>query len=163
MGREIERKFLVQGDGGGDGWRTKEGLHYRQGYLSTEKARTVRVRLVASKASGAAWGYLTIKGKSTGASRAEYEYAIPPQDAHELLETLCHQPLIEKIRHRITAGNDTWEVDEFLGVNAGLIIAEIELAEPDQPFTHPSWLGREVTDDPRYYNSNLVAHPFSSW
>ena len=159
MGKEIERKFLVQGDG----WRTGQGLRYRQGYLSTEKARTVRVRLVASEASGEAWGYLTIKGKSTGASRAEYEYAIPPQDARELLETLCHQPLIEKIRHRITVGNDTWEVDEFLGVNAGLVIAEIELAELDQPFTHPSWLGREVTDDPRYYNSNLVAHPFSNW
>lgn len=163
MGREIERKFLVQDDGGGAGWRTAQGLHYRQGYLSTEKARTVRVRLVVSEATGEAWGYLTIKGKSTGASRAEYEYAIPAVDASELLETLCHQPLIEKIRHRITVGDDTWEVDEFLGVNAGLIIAEIELAAVDQPFAHPSWLGREVTDDPRYYNSQLVAHPFASW
>ena len=167
MGQEIERKFLVKDDGSGDagnaGWRTDQGLLYRQGYLSTDKARTVRVRLVASEATGEAWGYLTIKGKSTGASRAEYEYPIPAADASELLDTLCHQPLIEKIRHRISVGDDIWEVDEFLGVNAGLVIAEIELAAVDQPFAHPDWVGSEVTDDPRYYNSNLVAQPFSQW
>ncbi len=159
LGREIERKFLVQGDG----WRTAQGLRYRQGYLSTEKARTVRVRLVESTANGEGWGYLTIKGQSSGASRAEYEYEIPVQDARELLTDLCHQPLIEKVRYTLTEGDATWEVDEFLGVNAGLIMAEIELDSVEQTFARPPWLGREVTDDPRYYNSNLVAHPFSRW
>ncbi len=159
MGREIERKFLVQGDG----WRAAQGLRYRQGYLSTEKARTVRVRLVENTANGEGWGYLTIKGKSSGASRAEYEYEIPVQDARELLADLCHQPLIEKVRYTLTEGDATWEVDEFLGVNAGLIMAEIELDSVEQPFARPPWLGREVTDDPRYYNSNLVEHPFSGW
>lgn len=159
MGREIERKFLVQGDG----WRAGQAMRYRQGYLSTDKTRTVRVRLVEDVTAGEAWGYLTLKGKSTGASRAEYEYAIPVQDARELLENLCHQPLIEKIRHTLTVGADTWEVDEFFGVNAGLVIAEIELESVDQAFARPLWLGNEVTDDPRYYNSNLVTYPFSHW
>lgn len=159
MGREIERKFLVQGDG----WRTKTGMRYRQGYLSTDKSRTVRVRLVEDEATGAAHGFLTIKGKSTGASRAEYEYEIPAQDARELLDTLCHHPLIEKIRHKIAVADGLWEVDEFLGSNAGLILAEIELATVEQTFAAPAWLGSEVTDDPRYYNSNLVQHPFSTW
>lgn len=159
MGSEIERKFLVEGDG----WRTQTGMRYRQGYLSTDKSRTVRVRLVEDQASGAAQGFLTIKGKSTGASRAEYEYSIPAQDARELLDTLCHQPLIEKIRHKITVADGVWEVDEFLGSNAGLILAEIELDAVDQAFVRPAWVGTEVTADARYYNSNLVQQPFSTW
>jgi len=159
MGREIERKFLVQGDD----WRTQAGVLYRQGYLSTDKGRTVRVRLVVAEATGEEQGYLTIKGQSTGASRAEYEYGIPAADARELLDTLCHRPLIEKIRHKLTVEGHVWEVDEFLGGNAGLILAEIELEDVAQSFARPAWLGMEVTNDPRYYNSNLVQHPFSAW
>ncbi len=106
---------------------------------------------------------MTIKGKSVGASRAEYEYEIPILEAHELLDHLCQRPLIEKIRHRITQGAVTWEIDEFLGENAGLVVAEVELADADQKFEKPAWLGQEVTDDLRYFNSSLVTHPFTQW
>lgn len=159
MGREIERKFLVKGDA----WRTTTGAHYRQGYLSVDKGRTVRVRTVHDRTSGEQHGYLTIKGKAVGVIRAEYEYEIPITDAHELLDQLCHRPLIEKIRHRIVQGSVTWEVDEFLGENAGLVVAEIELADADQKFEKPAWLGQEVTGDSRYFNSNLVTYPFRQW
>lgn len=159
MGKEIERKFLVKGDG----WRTPNGAHYRQGYLNLDKARTVRVRTVHDLASGEQHGYLTIKGKSVGASRSEYEYEIPIEDAQELLDQLCHRPLIEKVRHRIPQGAVTWEIDEFLGENAGLIVAEVELEDVKQSFASPAWLGQEVTDDRRYFNSSLVEHPFSQW
>lgn len=159
MGQEIERKFLVTGDG----WRTNIGAHYRQGYLNLDKARTVRVRTVHYLASGEQHGYLTIKGKSVGASRTEYEYEISVVDAHELLDQLCHRPLIEKVRHRIPQGALTWEIDEFLGENSGLVVAEIELSHADQPFEQPDWLGQEVTADPRYFNSSLVEHPFAQW
>lgn len=154
MGIEIERKFLTSSDD----WRgVVEGVDYRQGYLSTLKERTVRVRTVGEQ------GYLTIKGVSIGASRAEYEYEIPVDDAHELLDELCERPLIEKRRHRIPFAGLIWEVDEFFGENHRLVLAEVELASEDQPFEIPPWIGEEVTGDPRYFNSNLVAHPFSTW
>lgn len=171
MATEIERKFLVKQES----WRTtadahyrEKGARYRQGYLSTDKERTVRVRTIAQVRSaqgegGEQHGYLTIKGKSVGASRAEYEYEIPMQDAEEMLDTLCQRPLIEKIRYKVDQGGVTWEVDEFFGENAGLIIAEVELEDADQSFTKPAWVGQEVTDDPRYFNANLVEHPFSCW
>lgn len=159
MGKEIERKFLVKTEE----WRTNNGAHYRQGYLCIDKERTVRVRTVQEQASGAQHGYLTIKGKSVGASRAEYEYEIPILEAHELLDHLCQRPLIEKIRHRIAHGAVTWEVDEFLGENAGLVVAEVELTAADQAFEKPAWVGQEVTDDARYFNSSLVTHPFTQW
>lgn len=152
MGVEIERKFLVTGDE----WRRAPGTRLSQGYLNRDKARTVRVRLAGDKA------FLTIKGPSTGASRAEFEYEIPKMDGEALL-MLCEKPLIEKIRRVINVEGSTWEVDEFLGENAGLVIAEIELAAEDQAFARPSWVGAEVTDDPRYFNSRLASHPFSGW
>ena len=154
MGVEIERKFLVEGDA----WRTQgEATLLRQGYLSLDPARTVRVRIDGENA------FLTIKGKSVGASRGEWEYPIPVPDAAELLDGLCQQPLVEKFRHRIASGPHTWEVDEFLGANAGLVVAEIELASEDEAFEKPDWLGREVTGDARYFNSRLIQHPYSQW
>lgn len=153
MGTEIERKFLVVGDA----WRAgATGTLFRQGYLSTHKERTVRVRREGEHAK------LTIKGVTVGARRAEYEYPIPVADADDLL-ALCEQPLIEKTRYAIAVGRHTFEVDEFHGANAGLIIAEVELADEDEPFEHPPWLGAEVTHDARYFNANLVAMPFSQW
>lgn len=154
MGTEIERKFLVQGEA----WRfLAEGVLYRQGYLSREVNRTVRVRVAGDR------GYLTIKGASDGISRAEYEYAIPLLDATELLDTLCQRPLIEKKRYRIPLGNVIWEVDEFFGENQGLILAEVELSHVDQALELPDWIGAEVSHDPRYFNANLVKHPFQRW
>ena len=153
MGIEIERKFLLAGDD----WRALgEPVLLRQGYLSAQRERVVRVRIEGDGA------YLTIKGASTGATRGEWEYPIPLDDAAALL-ALCEQPLVEKFRSRIAFAGNVWEVDEFLGANQGLLVAEIELASEEQPFDRPAWIGREVTDDARYYNSSLVRHPFSSW
>lgn len=154
MSREIERKFLVTGAG----WKPPApGVRFRQGYLSTDKARTVRVRLEGDR------GVLTVKGLTRGVTRLEFEYVIPAADAVRMLDELCERPLIEKTRYRIPVGRHTWEVDEFHGDNDGLIVAEIELATADEPFDRPSWIGREVSDDPRYFNANLVAHPYRSW
>lgn len=153
MGREIERKFLVQGT---DWKRQGACTAMRQGYLSTDPARVVRVRVEGDKAA------LTIKGKSVGAVRGEWEYAIPVVDAEELL-ALCQRPLIEKRRYRIEHGGMLWEVDEFDGDNAGLVVAEIELQSEDQAFEKPDWVADEVTQDARYYNSNLLKHPYCNW
>jgi CYTH domain-containing protein len=154
LGKEIERKFGVTGDG----WRAGQGLYYRQGYLSLEPERTVRVRTEGDNEA-----YLTIKGISQGATRREYEYGIPVEEAKEMLDRLCQKPLIEKKRYKIEHGGLTWEVDEFFGENEGLIIAEVELESEDQPFEKPDWLGPEVTGDRRYFNASLVEHPFSEW
>jgi len=155
MGIEIERKFLVQGEA----WRGLGSAKlYRQGYISTQNRTTsVRVRLAGEQ------GYITIKGKREGISRAEFEYPIPPEDAANILENLCDRPLIEKVRHRIAYGGLIWEVDEFMGENAGLIVAEVELTAIDQSIELPEWIGLEVTEDLRYYNANLVRNPYSSW
>ncbi|HYQ71002.1 MAG TPA: CYTH domain-containing protein [Gammaproteobacteria bacterium] len=154
MATEIERKFLVRDDT----WRgLGEGCHYRQGYLSTEPGRTVRVRTAAGK------GYLTIKGKTVNASRAEYEYEIPLADADAMLDTLCQRPLIEKTRYRIEYQGLVWEVDEFEGENTGLVLAEVELVAAEQAVALPPWVGEEVTSDPRYYNASLIASPFARW
>jgi adenylate cyclase len=154
MGIEIERKFLVVGKDWKDG---ADGRRLRQGYLSLDKERTVRVRV----AGEAAW--LTVKGPTTGFARREFEYAIPPADAHQLLDGLCLRPIIEKTRYELRHAGHRWEVDEFEGANAGLVVAEIELERPDEPFARPPWLGREVSDDPRYFNASLVRHPFRDW
>lgn len=154
MPQEIERKFLVNGED----WRlAARGTPYRQGYLSTVPERSVRVRVIRDK------GYLTIKGITVGAARAEYEYEIPVVEAGEMLDNLCERPLIEKIRYRLEHHGLTWEVDEFDGDNAGLIIAEVELDDEDQAITLPDWVGKEVTGDRRYYNASLIADPYSSW
>lgn len=154
MGVEIERKFLVRGDA----WKAlAEPVFFRQGYLSSHKERTVRVRIEGDRA------VMTIKGKNVGATRGEWEYPIPVQDAVELLDGLCEQPLIEKYRRKIAIGGHVWEVDEFLGANAGLVVAEIELGSENEAFDQPEWIAAEVTDDARYYNSNLIRHPFLTW
>jgi adenylate cyclase len=154
MGVEIERKFLLAGTS----WRALgQPVLLRQGYLSSDPERVVRVRVEGDRAT------MTIKGRSVGATRGEWEYPIPLADANELLERLCEQPIIEKFRRRIEFAGNVWEVDEFLGVNQGLVLAEIELSAEDQQFERPDWIGEEVTDDARYYNSSLMRHPFSSW
>jgi len=154
MAKEIERKFLVNGDA----WRALgNGTRYRQGYLSTVKGRTVRVRTIADK------GFLTIKGVTEGISRTEFEYEIPIDDANALLDGLCERPLIEKDRYKIAFGAHTWEVDEFWGDNVGLIMAEVELESEDQAFEIPEWIGREVSDDSRYFNASLITNPYCNW
>lgn len=154
MATEIERKFLVKGDQ----WRKLgKGTVYRQGYLSTVKERVVRVRTIDDK------GYLTIKGITTGATRLEFEYEIPVKDANQMLDELCERPLIEKTRYVVEYGGLTWEIDEFAGDNRGLILAEVELSSEDQKVELPDWIGEEVTGDPRYFNSNLIKHPFTRW
>jgi len=149
---EIERKFLVTGDA----WRNDSGVLYRQGYLNRDKMRTVRIRIAGDAA------FLTIKGKSTGASRAEFEYPVPMDDARALL-ALCDGPLIEKTRYIVPHAGHRWEVDEFAGDNAGLVVAELELSAESEVFEAPAWLGAEVTHDARYFNSNLASQPFCTW
>lgn len=154
MAKEIERKFLVKGDA----WRSlAEGVSYRQGYLNSQKERTVRIRTVGEKA------YLTVKGPTRGVTRTEFEYEIPYEDCLAMLEELAEKPIIEKKRYRIPAGSYVWEVDEFFGVNEGLILAEIELPSEDAVFEKPDWIGEEVSGEPRYFNSSLVANPYSVW
>jgi len=154
MATEIERKFLLVNDSWRQGAR---GQRYRQGYLSSEKERVVRVRTVDDT------GYLTVKGATRGISRLEFEYPIPLADAETMLEALCRPPLIDKTRYRVPCSEHIFEVDEFHGENAGLIVAEIELGSEDEAFERPDWLGEEVTHDPRYANANLIAHPFGDW
>ena len=154
MAQEIERKFRVANDD----WRAMatSSSSLKQGYLSSSAEATVRVRLEDNL------GTLTIKSKTKGITRNEFEYAIPAQEAKELL-MLCKGPLIEKIRYRILQENHTWEIDVFEGDNDGLIIAEIELTSEDDYFAKPQWLGKEVSGDSRYYNSNLATHPYVKW
>ena len=154
MAHEIERKFLLLNQD----WRTlvTGSFVLKQGYLSTTSESTVRVRTKSNRAM------LTIKSKNTGIRRSEFEYEIPVQDAEEML-LLCKYPLIEKTRYIITIGTHTWEIDEFSGANSGLLVAEIELSTEDESFEKPEWLGQEVSADARYYNSNLVSHPFAFW
>jgi adenylate cyclase len=125
--------------------------------LSTDPERVVRVRIEGEAAT------LTIKGRSVGATRGEWEYPIPFPDAEEMLTQLCQRPLVEKIRYRIMQHEMLWEVDEFLGDNAGLVVAEIELTAEGQAFIKPQWVADEVTSDARYYNANLLRHPYSAW
>jgi adenylate cyclase len=154
MGIEIERKFLIKDDS----WRAlAKGTQYRQGYLNSAKERTVRVRTINDK------GFLTIKGITTGATRAEYEYEIPHAETVAMLDELCEKPLIEKNRYKIEFEGLIWEVDEFFGENQGLIVAEVELESEDQQFEKPEWTGEEVTGDPKYFNSNLIQNPYLKW
>ena len=155
MGLEIERKFLVINDH----WRTvtDAGLDCIQGYFTTNKQCSIRVRLTGDKAN------LNIKSATLGIVRSEYDYAIPAQDAEDMLRHLCTKPLIEKKRYHVRHGRHLWEIDVFSGANAGLVVAELELARIDEPFAKPDWVGAEVSDDPRYYNVCLVQHPYSSW
>jgi adenylate cyclase len=154
MSVEIERKFLVRNDQ----WKTLgDKLLIRQGYLSSHPDRIVRVRIQDTSAM------LTIKGRTTGLARGEWEYSIPLADAEALLDGLCEKPIIEKHRYRIPYAGMLWEVDEFFGENRGLVVAEIELLTEDQVFAKPDWVGDEVTHDTRYANANLLRHPFTQW
>jgi len=154
MAQEIERKFLTKSDA----WRSQaRGRFYRQGYLSTAKERTVRIRTIKNE------GYITVKGIAKGAARAEYEYEIPVKDANEMLDTLCEQPIIEKMRYGIEHNGLTWLVDEFEGLNKGLILVEVELSDENQKIALPDWVGAEVTGDPNYFNSNLTRNPYLGW
>ena len=155
MASEIERKFLVNREA----WPTPSdsGVLYRQGYLSVDPERTVRVRIAGEDA------FLTVKGLTRGIERLEFEYLIPVADATVMLDELCVKPLVEKTRYQIPVGRFTWEVDEFLGDNEGLMLAEVELRDKDALVEFPRWAGKEVSDDPRYFNSNLSRNPYSRW
>lgn len=155
MALEIERKFLVHHEL----WHAlakPDGVVFRQGYILTDPHKTIRVRLAAGK------GYLNIKGLTTGATRLEYEYEIPGPEAAELLDHFAVTELT-KTRYTLSYKKKTWEVDEFSGSNAGLIVAEIELQSEDENFELPEWTDREVTDDARYYNTNLTLNPYCNW
>ncbi|WP_040662018.1 CYTH domain-containing protein [Nitrococcus mobilis] len=155
MATEIERKFLVIAD---DWQRDADaGTTYRQGYLIGCSTSSVRVRLAGEQA------WLNIKSGTMTISRREYDYPIPARDATEMLAELCRKPLIEKIRYRVRVGAHVWEVDCFQGENAGLVVAEIELTDPQERFTVPVWAGHEVSDRLRYYNVNLVDYPYRDW
>jgi CYTH domain-containing protein len=153
MAKEIERKFLVKGDA----WRTgAAGLVCRQGYIPASTC-TVRARIMGDK------GYLTLKARDQGITRTEFEYAIPLTDASEMLARFCTGTPIEKIRYRVEYAGLVWEIDEFMGANAGLIVAEVELEHEDQAFEKPEWVGAEVTHDRRYLNSSLAKLPYRQW
>jgi adenylate cyclase len=153
MAKEIERKYLVK-----PSWVPQgDGIHFKQGYLNSQKERVVRVRIEGTKAK------LTIKGITTGVTRSEFEYTIPVDDAAILLDQLCEKPLIDKHRHVEKHGGHTWEIDVFHGDNEGLVIAEVELKSEDETLELPPWAGAEVSSDPRYFNSNLLKNPYRSW
>lgn len=155
MGLEIERKFLLLDDSWRD--RVQRRIEIRQGYLAQDEQRAIRVRIHDEQA------HINIKSTEDGIHRHEFEYDIPLEDARALFEHVVQGPVIEKIRHELHVGPHLWEIDEFLGANAPLVVAEIELQRADEPFERPAWLGQEVSTDRRYYNSNLARHPFSQW
>jgi adenylate cyclase len=155
MPKEIERKYLVNKPKWEKTSKPK-GQLYRQGYIMTDPKKTIRVRLTETK------GFLTIKGLSVGATRPEYEYEIPVEEAKELLDNFTVSEL-SKIRYKINFQGKIWEVDEFLGANEGLIVAEIELTSEDEIFEKPDWVGKEVTGEDKYYNSSLTIKPFREW
>ncbi len=154
MAEEIEHKYLVNTRL----WKPADaGVLYRQGYLSSVKERVVRVRIAGER------GFLTVKGLTIGVSRSEFEYPIPLADAAAMLDSLCERPLIEKTRHREQFAGRTWEIDVFHGDNDGLVMAEVEIANAAERVTLPPWAGEEVSNDPRYFNNNLVANPYKNW
>ena len=157
MPKEIERKFLLKNDS----WRGSAVSRslLRQGYarLAQDPRLTLRIRLADDQA------YLTLKGPVSGCSRSEFEYPIPPQDAEAVMDEFCGSGRVEKYRCRVPFGGLVWEVDEFLGDNAGLVLAEIELSSPEERFEIPDWLGREVTGEIRFYNSRLPDYPYCKW
>lgn len=155
MALEVEHKFLLANDD----WRhaVDHAVHYKQGYLSSSPLSSVRIRISDSHA------WLNIKSATIGTSRQEFEYEIPLIDANAILDELCHKPLIEKTRYFVHHENHLWEIDEFMGENTGLIVAEIELSQIGEFFATPSWLGPEVSHDLRYYNNNLSKNPYTKW
>ena len=155
MALEIEHKFLLKNND----W-TKDinkSTRYKQGYLTSDSKRSVRIRTSDNKA------WLNIKSATIGTQRQEYEYEIPFNEGEELLNTLCEKPLIEKVRHLVLHKKHTWEIDVFSGDNEGLVVAEIELTKIGEQFSKPAWLDKEVTDDLRYYNNQLCKYPYKKW
>jgi adenylate cyclase len=152
---EIERKFLVINDSWKQQVESESSL--KQGYLSAEKTLSIRVRIAKGRAQ------LTIKGATSGISRSEYEYEIPQQDAQEMMDNLVSGSVIDKTRYKVRSGDHLWDLDLFHGDNQGLIMAEVELASETEAFQMPDWAGEEVSDDPRYYNANLITHPYCDW
>ncbi|MBK1645977.1 adenylate cyclase [Thiocapsa imhoffii] len=155
MASEIERKFLVRDASWQDAIERSEAI--QQGYLAQTDRATIRVRVMGER------GLITVKGVTNGITRDEYEYPIPVEEARAMLETLSVSSVIEKIRYQVRVGTHRWEIDVFAGENSGLILAEIELEREDAPFERPSWLGEEVSYDPRYFNANLARRPFRLW
>ncbi len=155
MGLEIERKFLVRSDK----WRqfADAGTVMKQGYCAAGPNAVVRVRVAGGH------GFLTVKGKTKGVSRSEFEYAVPLADAEAMLKEFCPENQVSKVRYIVMSGSDRWEVDEFTGLNAGLVTAELELTSEEQDFELPDWAGEEVSADPRYRNSYLARCPFVLW
>ena len=154
MALEIERKYLI--DLGKIG-TLENGIRIKQGYLSTDKNAVVRVRVKNDKA------YLTIKGANNGISRLEFEYETPFDEANEMLDNLCKKPVIDKTRYIIKHDIHIWEIDVFYGDNEGLVVAEVELKDENEKINLPSWIKEEVTSDNRYFNSNLMKHPYKDW
>jgi len=155
MANEIERKFLVKNDL----WRDAvvSASRMKQGYLTSKGNASVRIRIANDKA------FLNIKSATLGIRRLEFEYEIPLTDADEMLAAVAEQPFIDKTRYKVKCGGHIWELDVFEGENLGLIVAEVELASEDESFEVPPWSGEEVSEDPRYYNVNLVKEPYSLW
>lgn len=155
MGIEIEKKFLLKNDD----WKKEadNGEQFRQGYMSGSNRSSIRIRVAGEKAN------INIKSATLGVTRKEYEYEIPVEDANEMLDTMCEKPFIEKHRYFVVRGAHTWEIDVFEGDNEGLVVAEIELSDPEEPFDIPGWIGDDVSEDPKYYNVCLVNHPYKDW
>ena len=155
MATEIERKFLLSDDS----WRSyiEDSVVIRQGYLAGSEKTSIRVRVAGDMAN------INIKSATLDITRKEYEYLIPLEEANEILDTLCEGPIIEKIRYYIHQENHRWEIDVFSGDNQGLVVAELELNDINEEFSRPDWLGKEVSDDSRYYNVCLVTHPYKDW
>ncbi len=155
MATEIEHKFLLTGDG----WKAHivRSEQYRQGYLANNERCSVRVRIADDQA------WLNIKSATLGTRRTEFDYPVPVADARQILADLCARPIIEKTRHFVEHQGHLWEIDVFTGANEGLIVAEIELSAEDESFVRPDWVGADVSDDRRYYNSALVEHPYEEW
>ena len=155
MGTEIEKKYLILNDD----WRKNadEGIYIVQGYMGSNEKSSVRVRINGDTAN------LNIKSKTIGIQRSEYDYAIPVDEAKEILDTLCDRPFIEKTRFLVMHEGHEWEIDVFSGDNEGLIVAEVELDSVEEKFSLPDWVGDEVSNDPRYYNVCLVTNPFKDW
>lgn len=154
MGREIERKFLVKDDS----WRAavESSAVFRQGYLAVDNGTTVRVRTDGAEV------WLTIKGPAEGLTRAEFEYRVPVTEAEALIG-LCRGRVVEKMRHKVRFGGHVWEIDEFTGTNAGLVLAEVELQQADEEVAMPPWVGREVSGDRRFDNASLSVRPYAHW
>lgn len=152
---EIERKFLLANED----WReeVQRSSRIRQGYLGKIDKASVRIRVQGETAN------INVKSATLGMRRMEYEYDIPLTEAEEMLDQLCQQPQVDKTRYIVEKGKHIWEIDEFYGDNEGLMVAEVELDSEEESFEKPQWIGEEVTADPRYYNVNLIKHPFCKW